>query len=169
MGISTKSRLHILLVYVVLASSCSSEKFNLPDNANVLLTNDSSKTWKLAKRYNDGFRMNMGDCFLTYRVTYNSEGTTTDNNGLNEDYGQSLEANWSFYTDEKGSYIKLKGDKIKTLMNIDQDYKFFKIKELSDTLLIISFRHKQFGNKERTIEDYLVPEDLEVEGRNYHN
>jgi hypothetical protein len=40
---------------------------------------------------------------------------------------------------------------------------------LSDTLLVISFKHKQFGNKERTIEDYLVPKHIEVENRNYHN
>ncbi|WP_178988008.1 lipocalin family protein [Winogradskyella schleiferi] len=165
-----KLQFYILLIIVaILMSSCDSEKFNLPDNANTFLTKDSSKTWKLAKRYNDSYRMNMGDCFLSYRVTYNTDGTTTDNNGSNTDCGQSLNVNWSFYSNENGAYIKLKGDQIKTLMHIENDYKFLKIKDLSDTLMIVSFRHKQFGNKERIIEDYLVPEDFEVEGRNYHN
>ncbi|WP_422104727.1 lipocalin family protein [Winogradskyella sp.] len=154
---------------LMVVSSCSSDKFDLPENANALLTNNSSKTWKLAKRYNDGYRMNMGDCFLSYRVTYNANGITTDNNAQHKDCGDSMEANWSFYTNDDGSYIKLKGDKVKTLLNQEKDYKFFKIKELSDTLLIVSFKHKQFGNKERTIEDHLVPEAMVVEGRRYHN
>ncbi|WP_299522293.1 lipocalin family protein [Winogradskyella sp.] len=134
-----------------------------------LLTSNSSKTWKLAKRYNDNYRMNMGDCFLSYRVTYNSNGMTTDNNSKNRDCGESMEANWSFYTNDKGAYIKWKGEKVKTLLNQENDYKFFKIKALSDTLLIISFKHKQFGNTERTILDHLVPEHIEVKDRNYHN
>lgn len=158
----------IFLSFCFVLLHCS-EKLELPENANELLTNNSSKIWKLAKRYNDGYRMNMGDCFLSYRVTYNSNGTTTDNNTQNEDCGDSMEANWSFYTNENGAYIKLKGEKVKTLMNQDNDYKYFKIESLTDTLLIVSFRHKQFGNKERTIQDYLVPEDVKVEGRNYHN
>lgn len=161
---------HIIFILTFLViTSCSSDKFELPENANELLTNDSNKTWKLAKRYNDGYRMNMGDCFLSYRVTYNANGITTDNNSQNKDCGESMEANWSFYTNDNGSYIKIKGEKVKTLLNQENDYKFFKISTLSDSLLIISFKHKQFGNKERTIEDHLVPEHVEVKDRNYHN
>jgi len=159
----------LLCFSLIILSSCSSEKFELPQNAEELLTNNSSKTWKLAERYNDGYRMNMGDCFLAYRVTYNSNGITTDNNAENEDCGESMEAKWSFYTNDNGAYIKWDGEKIKTLMNQENDYKFFKIKALSDTLLVIRFKHKQFGNKERTIEDHLVPEHIDVKGRNYHN
>ncbi len=158
-----------LLILFVGLVSCSSEKFELPENAHQVLTNNSSKTWKLAKRYNDNHRMNMGDCFLSYRVTYNSNGTTSDNNAQQEDCGESMDANWSFYTNDNGSYIKLKGEKVKTLLQQEKDYKYFKISELSDTLLVVSFKHKQFDNKERTIKDYLVPEDVKVEGRNYHN
>lgn len=150
---------------LVFMTSCGSDNFELPENASSLLTNDSTKTWKLAKRYNDGYRMNMG----SYRVSYSNDGTTSDNNALNKDCGDSMEANWSFYTNEDGAYIKIKGEKVKTLLNQVNDYKFFKISTLSDTLLVISFKHKQFGNKERTIEDYLVPEHIEVENRNYHN
>lgn len=162
-------RLIILALLVVVIQSCGSERFELPENATQLLTNGNEKAWKLAKRYNDGHRMNMGDCFLSYRVTYNLDGTTTDNNADHQDCGPSMDANWSFYTNEDGSYIKLKGEKVKTLLNQDKDYKFFKIESLSDSLLIINFRHKQFGNKERLITDHLVPEDVVVEGRDYHN
>ena len=149
--------------------SCNSKPYELPDNATSLLTNDSIKSWKLAKRTNDGYRMNMGDCFLSYRVYYSKDGTTTDNNKHHKDCGDSMEANWSFFSNDNGNYIKLKGEKVKTLLNIDHDYKFFKLHELSDSLLIISFRHKQFGGKERTIMDYLVPEDVIVKDRNFHN
>lgn len=161
--------MRIIVLILVFLTSCTSDKFQLPENAEALLTNNSSKTWKLAKRYNDGYRMNMGDCFLSYRVTYDINGVTTDNNSLNKDCGDSMEANWSFYTNDDGSFIKIKGKKVKTLLNQENDYKFFKISTLSDTLLIISFKHKQFGNKERRIEDYLVPEHIEVKNRNYHN
>jgi hypothetical protein len=162
-------RIFYTALVLVFMTSCGSDKFELPENASSLLTNDSTKTWKLAKRYNDGYRMNMGDCFLSYRVSYSNDGTTSDNNALNKDCGDSMEANWSFYTNEDGAYIKIKGEKVKTLLNQENDYKFFKISSLSDTLLVLSFKHKQFGNKERTIEDYLVPEHIEVENRNYHN
>ena len=158
----------IFLSFCFVLLHCS-EKFELPENANELLTNNSSKTWKLAKRYNDGHRMNMGDCFLSYRVIYDSSGIMTDNNSQNEGCGASMEANWSFYTDDNGAYIKIKGENVKTLLNQEKDYKYFKIDELADTLLVVSFKHKQFGNTERNIQDFLVPEDVIVEGRNYHN
>ena len=156
-------------LFIILFFCCNSKAYELPEDAIKLLTNNSTKSWKLAKRTNDGYRMNMGDCFLSYRVYYSMDGTTTDNNKDHKDCGDSMEANWSFFSNDDGSYIKLKGQKVKTLLNIDQDYKFFKILELSDSLLIISFTHKQFGNKERTIIDYLVREDVVVEDRNFHN
>jgi len=162
-------RIFYAALTLVFMTSCGSDKFKLPENASSLLTNDSTKTWKLAKRYNDGYRMNMGDCFLSYRVSYSKDGTTSDNNALNKDCGDSMEANWSFYTNEDGAYIKIKGEKVKALLNQEKDYKFFKISTLSDTLLVITFKHKQFGNKERTIEDYFVPEHINVQNRNYHN
>jgi len=164
-----KTRVLAVSCVLCILQSCKKDVFVLPENASELLTNNSSKTWKLAKRYNDSYRMNMGDCFLSYRVTYNNDGKTTDNNAQNVDCGESMEANWSFYTNENGSYIKLKGEKVKRLLNIDKDYKFFKIKDLSDSLMVISFKHKQFGNTERVITDYLVPEYVEVKDRNFHN
>jgi hypothetical protein len=96
-----------------------SDNFSLPENASTLLTSNSTKTWKLAKRYNDGYRMNMGDCFLSYRVTYNANGTTVDNNAQNDDCGDSMYANWTFYTNKNGAYIKLKGEKVKSLLHLE--------------------------------------------------
>ncbi|SHH55034.1 hypothetical protein [Winogradskyella jejuensis] len=164
-------KLNVLLILVLLIffTSCSEDKFQLPSNANELLTNNSSKIWKIAKRFNGDHRMNMGDCFLSYRVTYSNNGKTTDNNALNKDCGDSMNVDWSFYTDDNGSFIKLKGDKVKELLNQEKDYKYFKILDLTDSLLVIKFRHKQFGNTSRLITDYLVPENIKVEGRNFHN
>lgn len=162
-------KLKFVLILVILFTSCSEDKFQLPSNAGELLTNNSLKIWKLAKRYNDDHRMNMGDCFLSYRVTYNKNGKTTDNNAVNKGCGDSMNADWSFYTDDNGSFIKLEGDKVKELLNQEKDYKYFKILDLSDSLLVIKFRHKQFKNQSRLITDYLVPEDVKVEGRNFHN
>jgi len=68
---------------------------------------------------------------------------------------------------ESDSRIRLK--KVKELLNQEKDYKYFKILDLSDSLLVIKFRHKQFKNQSRLITDYLVPEDVKVEGRNFHN
>ena len=143
-------------------TSCSDKDFVLPENANQLLTNNSSKTWKLAKRYNDDHRMTMGDCFRFYRVTYFSDGKTIDNNSDNEDCGESMNANWNFHADENGSFIKLKGEKVRILLHQEKDFKYFKIFELTDSLLVIKFRHKQVGNTSRLITDYLVPEHHEV-------
>jgi hypothetical protein len=164
-----KTKFYLIFLLHFFLVSCASDKFELPQNANKLLTSGRSKTWKLAKRYNDGYRMNMGDCFLSYRVTYNSDGTTIDNNSEHENCGESLQADWYFFSNENGAYIKLVGEKVQTLLNLDVNYKYFKIKHLSDTLMILRFSHKQYGNTARQIEDHLVPQDVYVSGRNYHN
>ena len=80
-----------------------------------------------------------------------------------------MSVDWSFFTDDNGSFIKFEGDKVKELLNQEKDYKYFKILDLSDSLLVIKFRHKQFKNQSRLITDYLVPENIRVEGRNFHN
>ena len=157
-----KLRTYIALLLYLLIISCTDRDYILPENALELLTNNSSKTWKLAKRYNDSHKMTMGDCFRSYRVTYFVNGITTDNNSENNDCGPSLEANWNFHTDDNGSFIKIKGEKVKALLHQDKDYKYFKIFELTDSLLVIKFRHKQVGNTSRLITDYLVPEHIKV-------
>ena len=156
----------------ILVMSCSNDKkppFQLPENAAEIIAGDSSKTWKLARRFNNKTRMNMGDCFLSYRSTYLTNGLMHDNNGEQENCGETLTANWSLYhSKEKYPYIKLKGEKLKELMHLDHDYKFFKILDLSDSLMILEFKHKQFSSKKTTIVDIYVPEHLPVKDRNFH-
>lgn len=162
----------LILISFILIMSCSSDKnppFELPKNTAKIIAGDSAKTWKLARRFNNKTRMNMGDCFLSYRATYLTNGIMHDNNGEQENCGETLTANWTlFLSKDKYPYIKLKGEKLKELMHLDNDYKFFKILDLNDTLMILEFRHKQFSSKESTIVDIFVPENTSVEDRAFH-
>ncbi|MBO6608014.1 hypothetical protein [Psychroserpens sp.] len=162
----------ILVVLLTLLVSCESDKndiFLLPANANRLIAGEHSKTWKLATRYNNNIRMNMGDCFLSYRVTYSRVMNITDNNSEHEDCGESLNAIWSTYENDEGqAFIKLKGPKVKALLNQDNDYKFFKLLALDSTLMVVEFKHAQYGSKATKIIDSLVPEHIKVDGRKFH-
>ncbi len=162
----------LLITITILFTSCGSDvkpPFVLPENTKQLIAGDSSKTWKLARRYNNKTRMNMGDCFLSYRATYFNTDILKDNNSDHEDCGASLSTNWSLYHDDDNyPYIKLKGGNLQELMHLDKDYKFFKIIELSDTLMILEFRHKQFSTKNTKIIDIYVPENVSVKNREFH-
>lgn len=160
-----------LLIFSLLILSCDIQKkeiFHLPENATELISGDTIKTWKLAKRFNNGHRMNMGDCFLSYRISYSRDSKMRDNNAENVDCGNSLEADWKIITNENGSFIKLTGEKLPELLNIDKDYKYFKINALSENILVLQFRHKQFSTSSTIIVDHLVPENVVVEDRNFH-
>lgn len=163
---------YIIIGIIILLSSCSEDKkppFVLPENSLQLISGDSSKTWKLARRFNNRTRMNMGDCFLSYRTTYSSNNLLTDNNGDQYDCGPSLSTKWSIYlSDTDYPYIKLEGGNLKELMHLDKDYKFFKILELSDSIMILEFRHKQFSSKTTKIIDVFVPEHVSVKDRDFH-
>ena len=161
-----------LLIFSVALFSCAEsppeEPYALPENALTLLSSDSTKTWKLARRFNDKTRMNMGDCFLSYRQTYQSDMTLYDNNGEQRDCGETLHATWKFVKDKKGNcYVKWSSAQLPQLMNIEKDYKYFKILHLSADQLTLRFRHK-FSNKVSTITDFYVPEGASVEGRDFH-
>lgn len=88
------------------------QRFRIPKNAVQLLTVDSIKSWKIARRYNGSTRMNMGDCFLGYRqrfrtsaaLSVNSSGLVQDNNGELRNCGPSLKATWEITTSEKGDF-----------------------------------------------------------------
>jgi hypothetical protein len=110
----------LFTVFLILLVSCQDEKHNLklPDNAVELIAGDSIKTWKLAKRFNNGHRMNMGDCFLSYRVTYQKNFRMHDNNAEHFDCGKSLKAEWKIITNQNGSFIKLKSKDLPELLNI---------------------------------------------------
>ena len=159
------------LLFLILFSGCGSEPvipYEIPENAVSLLTADTSKTWKIARRYNGKARMNMEGCFMLYRQKFSISGIVTDNNAENTNCGPSLNADWEITKTEKGNYyLKLTSADIPDLLNQEEDYTFFKILRLTKDSLTVSFRHKQFG-KERVITDYLVQEDIVVPDRNFH-
>ena len=161
-----------LLIGCIVTVSCAEppkEPYALPENATNLITGDSTKTWKLARRFNSGTRMNMGDCFLSYRQTYRSDRSMHDNSGEQSDCGETLNATWQFVKDKSNNYyLKLVSDQLPALMNIDQDHKFFKILHLSEEQMTLQFSHKQFSNKATLITDVYVPEHVSVEDREFH-
>ncbi len=167
------SRLIIGFIFYSLVTlvSCKKEAivpYILPENTKLLLTSDSIKTWKIARRYNGKTRMNMGDCFLKYRQRFYKNGIVSDNNAENQNCGPSLEATWEIITAENGfSYFKFKGDQLPELLGQEEDHKLFKILYLSNDSLTISFTHVQFSER-RTITDYLVREDIEIKDRDFH-
>ncbi|RMB57560.1 hypothetical protein EAX61_10575 [Dokdonia sinensis] len=160
----------VVLVFVAYFS-CSENKSNLyqvPENVHLLIAGDSTKVWKIAKRYNGKTRMNMGDCFLSYRQTFKSDGTVFDNNEENYDCGPSLRGSWAVLKDSLGySNIRISSPQIGEIFGMEKDYKDFKIFYVSADSLHISFLHDQFGQRRR-ISDYLVREDVSVSDRNFH-
>ncbi|MDH7444176.1 lipocalin family protein [Aquimarina sp. 2201CG14-23] len=163
----------LLFLALIVTYSCSNsnkEPYQIPDNATALIAGANSKTWKIAKRYNDGHRMNMAGCFLAHRATYFSNMTMKDNNGDTSNCGPSLVADWEIIQNKAGHYfIKLQSDQLPELMNIDKNYKFFQITYLSKDTLQVQFRHAQFSSKVRTIIDTYVQEDVLVPNRDFHN
>lgn len=164
-------RLIALSLFLVLISCENEHKvFKLPLNAQSLIHADSLKTWKIARRYNNDVRMNMGPCFLNYRQTFNRNKAVKDNNAENENCGPNLEGTWEFKKGPKGdSYVKISSPDIPKLLNTEKDYKYFKILKLTEDTLKISFKHKQYGNTSRTITDILVREDLDIGDRYFHH
>jgi len=157
------------LLALVSCGNAGDEPYRVPDNAQKLLTADSLKTWKIAKRINNGYRMNMGDCFLDYRLSFFASMLVKDNNGESNDCGDSLEAAWSFFSNDNGDYIKFKSESLKELMHIENDYKFFKIQHISSDSLVLSYKHKQYSNNSLKIVDYYVPQDVQVKDRAFHH
>lgn len=160
------------ILTILLMISCSEvEKipFEPPANAAELISGKDGKTWKLARRFNNGTRMNMGDCFLSYRATYRPDRTMNDNNGEQSDCGPTLKAQWSIVKSEKGhSYVKIDSDQLPDLMGIEDTYKVFKILQLSEDQMTLQFSHRQFSSKKTKMIDVYVPENVEVKGREFH-
>ena len=163
-----KLLLFILLIFLCACTQMEEDLFVLPDNATALLAGANNKSWKLARRYNGKNRMNMGDCFLSYRQTFQTNFRVHDNSGDFPDCGPTLHAQWKWVQAENGHpYLKLSSPQISELMNIDVDYKFFKVLHLSEEELVLQYLHQQYAQK-RMITDILVPEGIEVEDRNFH-
>lgn len=164
--------LAILLIFYGFQLSCSKPEkppYELPKNAKFLLAGDSAKTWKLARRFNNKTRMNMGDCFLSHRETYKNDMTMHNNSGEHRDCGETLEATWKFTKDKKGSYfIRIESSQLPEIMNIEKEYKLFKILQLTEKQMTLQFNHKQFSNKATTITDIFVPEHVPIKDRTFH-
>ncbi|TRO67456.1 lipocalin family protein [Christiangramia sabulilitoris] len=166
-----KYRLFFLqLAFTFISCSDSQKPFHLPDNANQLLHGDSTKTWKIARRYNDDIRMNMGPCFMAYRQTFKVDHLVQDNNEDTRDCGPNLTGKWNFKKGPEGnSFIKISSPDIPKLLNTEKDYKYFKVLKLTEDTLKISFKHKQYGDTYRRITDILVREDLDIGDRYFHH
>ena len=165
-------RLFLILITIFTLLACSDRHtpYDLPENTQFLLHGDSTKTWKIARRYNDAVRMNMGPCFLAYRQTFNSDHSVQDSNDTNEDCGSSLKGKWNFKKGPNGDpYIKINSPDIPELMNFEKDYKYFKILKLTADTLKISFKHQQYGDTYRKITDVLVREDLDIGDGYFHH
>ncbi|MDT0647380.1 lipocalin family protein [Zunongwangia sp. F260] len=166
-------KLWSLIVLIFLFYSCnkdSEEPYKLPENPVTLISSDSIKTWKIAERYNGKVRMNMGPCFMSYRQTFLRDSSFYDNNEKTKGCGETLKGKWHLHHNSKGDpYIKLVSPQISQLLNIPENYKFFKILYLSKDTLKLAFEHQQYGNKKRIITDLFVREDLDVGDRYYHH
>ncbi len=162
----------IWLMVVLGLSGCSSESekpFQLPTNAKSLIAGDSIKTWKIARRFNNGTRMNMGDCFLAHRQSFAIDNEFFTSASGRSDCGEPMIGKWSLAKDENGvAYIKLESGQIPQMLNIEDDFKFFRINMLSDSLLVLQFNHAQTTKKQTTMVDYFVPEGVKVDDRNFH-
>ena len=104
--------------------------YSLPDNGEQLLAGDESKAWKLAKRTNDNMRVNMDECTLGFRQTFNRKHKISDNNEQNYDCGQSIKGSWNLSQDSKGqAYFSITSDHIPKLFNVKEGSKtkYFKI------------------------------------------
>ncbi len=168
-----KKNILLVFTFLILVSfiSCSDSRKNLyvlPKNAVKLLAGEDGKVWKIAWRYNDGIRMNMAGCFLTYRITYYPDMTIKDNGEEHENCGSTLLGTWEIVTYKNGkSYLKWNSDQLPEIMNTKDSRKYFKILQLDRDTLKLQFRHKQFSS-ESTFIDTFVPEHIEIKDRNFH-
>ena len=150
--------------------ACSSkpDPYLLPTDATQLLAGQDAKTWKIARRFNGKYRMNMGDCFLSYRQTFSRSGRVQDNNEQYPNCGESLKADWEFAKNEEAqAYLKLSSPQLPYLMRTEKPYKFFKILHLSEEELILQYQHQQYAER-RLITDIYVPEAVNIEDRAFH-
>lgn len=155
----------------LLVFACASEQapYQISDDHLTLIAGDSAKTWKHARRFNNGTRVNMEGCFLSYEQTFSRNMKVSDNLSQHNGCGESLEGDWKVVRDQKGHfYIRISSKQIPKLMNIEEDFKFFKILQLGDDQLTLEYTHRQFSDELTTFTDEMVPVGTEVEGRDFH-
>lgn len=110
--------------------------------------------------------MNMEGCFLSYIITYNANGTFSDNNGKHHGCGQSLKGTWELVTNKKGNFLKLESPQIPEIMGIEEEYKMMKILNLRELEMQIQFVHEKYTDSGKMV-DYLVPIEVEVPDRRF--
>ena len=160
----------IPLVFLMVLS-CASEPtpYQISNDYLTLLAGDSAKSWKHAQRLNNGTRMNMAGCFLSYEQTFRKNGRVSDNLSQHAGCGESLLGDWKVVKDQKGHfYIRISSEQIPKLMNIEEDFKLFKILQLCQDQLTLEYSHRQFSDNLTTFTDVMVPVGTEVEGRDFH-
>ena len=161
---------YLLLALTIVIFSCnlSPEIQVLPDNAKQLISGETSKQWKLSKKFNRGYRMNMEGCFLSYVITYHADGTFSDNNSKFQGCGESLEGTWDLVINEDGNFLKLTSAQIPDLMGIDEEYKMMKILRIEDLELQLQFTHNKYKKMGKMV-DHLVPIELKVADRAFQH
>jgi len=117
----------ILVILILFLFSCNdNEIYTLPENAEHLIYGESSKSWKIARRYNDDIRMNMGPCFMEYRQTFEQDKTVSDNNEKNKGCGASLHGTWYFVKGPQDqAYIKITSPDMPELLNTEKPETIF--------------------------------------------
>lgn len=165
----------ICCIFIIILHGCSGKEedvvYTLPANATEMLAGKESKTWKLARRTNDGIRVNMGECTMAYRQTFSTNKQVRDNNEQNFDCGPSVNGSWDFSLGSKGqAYLAISGEIIPSLFQVKEgsNTKYFKITSLSDSMLVYHFPHRLFSNRTTIIEDVLIPEEAPDGDRNFH-
>ncbi|WMN11543.1 hypothetical protein QYS49_38785 [Marivirga salinae] len=92
-----------------------------------------------------------------------------NNSGENRDCGETLNATWEFAKDKKGNYyVRIESQQLPELMNIEKNYKLFKVLRLTEEQITLQFNHKQFSSTTTTITDIYVPENALVKDREFH-
>ncbi len=175
--ISIKGLSVVLLttIAVIVISACGSENeykiYNLPDQAATFLSGETGKTWKLAKRVNNGTRVNMGECTIGYRQTFLPDFAVSDNNSEMYDCGESMNGTWELIENKKGAaFLTITSDLVPKYFKVPEGSKtkYFQLVELSPGVLVYKFKHELFSTKTSIVVDVLVPEDSVVDDRNFH-
>lgn len=113
--------------------------------------------------------MNMDGCFLKYEQAFDRQGGVADNLSKHSGCGESLIGEWKVVKDQNGHYyIRIESDQIPDLMNIEDDFKRFKILQLSEEQMTLTYTHRQFSNTLTTFVDVMVPVGTEVVDRDFH-
>ena len=162
----------MLLILWGCGSGESSKIFRLPPDSDQTLAGTNRKTWKLAKRTNNGTRVNMGECTLHYRQTFYANHQVEDNNSLRSDCGDSMNGKWNLSENESGvAYLSIASEVVPKYFEVPEGSitKHFQLVELTDKSLVYTFKHKLFSTKPSIVVDYLIPADSVFEDRNFHH